>query len=296
MKSISIPWTEYFFNRECPCGSGKKSYACCWRRNGCWEKTPVGVTALDGTPFKDERCYLSPVGSCGTQMTKEHFISRNILERLTTSTLRFENAGHFFGGQETVEIGIDSFSAKVLCDKHNSALSDLDAAAGTAFSTIEALAKNCTEFANLERGRLLRFHLCSGLDIERWLIKVYCGLVAAKKIRTLSGRIIEQDTLQPDLLNALVGTDSLCNPLGLYMHSFAWQVRNTEGVSFATIKLTDGSDEVGGLMLALGLMNFVLVTSLKFDQTFCDPNWYRHQTLAWNSRTGTARLAYLFTY
>lgn len=296
MKSKSLPWTKCFFNGGCPCGSGKKSYACCWRGNACWEKTPVGVTKLDGTPFKNDRCYLWPVGSCSTKMTKEHFISRNILEKVATSTLRFENAGHFFGGQQTVEIGIDSFSAKVLCDKHNSALSDLDTAAGAAFSTIEALAKDFVEFARLERGRLSRFHICSGVDIERWMIKVYCGLVAADKIRALSGRIIERDTLQPDLLNALVGTDSLRSPLGLYMHTFVGQQRRLGGFSFGTIKLTDGSDEVGGLILSLGVMNFVLVTSPRFNQTFKDPNWYRHQTLAWNFRKGSARLAYLFTY
>jgi hypothetical protein len=229
-------------------------------------------------------------------MTKEHFISRNILERVTTGTLRFENAGHFFGGQQTVEIGIDSFSAKVLCDKHNPALSDLDTAAGAAFSTIEALGKDCVEFATLEPNRLSRFHICSGADVERWMIKVYCGLVAAGKIRALSGRIVERDTLQPDLLNALIGTDPLRTPLGLYMHTFVGQQRQLGGFSFSTIQLTDGSDQAGGLLLSLGVMNFVLVTSRGFNQTFKDPNWHRHQTLAWNFRKGSARLAYLFTY
>jgi hypothetical protein len=229
-------------------------------------------------------------------MTREHFISKNILDKVTTNTLRFEHAGHFFDGQETVEIGIDSFSAKVLCDKHNSALSDLDAAAGAAFSTIEVLAEDCIEFARLEQGRLSRFHLSSGVDIERWLIKVYCGLVTAKKIRALSGRVVERDSIQPDLLNALVRTDSLRSPLGLYMHAFAGQQRNMGGFSFGTIKLTDGSDEVGGLMLSLGLLNFVLVISDKYNLTFSDPNWYRRQTLAWNTKHGSARLAYLFTY
>jgi hypothetical protein len=123
-------------------------------------------------------------------MTREHFLSRNILERITTDTLRFENAGHFFGGRDTVDIGIDSFSAKVLCDKHNSALSNLDAAAGAAFSSIEALGKDVIDSASLENSRRSCFHLSSGVDIERWLIKVYCGLVAAQRIRSASGRVV----------------------------------------------------------------------------------------------------------
>lgn len=36
------------------------------------------------------------------------------------------------------------------------------------------------------------------------------------------------------------------------------------GLAFGTIKLMDGADEVGGLMLSLGPMNFVLITSTAF--------------------------------
>jgi hypothetical protein len=80
------------------------------------------------------------------------------------------------------------------------------------------------------------------------------------------------------------------------MHAFAGQERKMGGFSFGTIKLTDGSDEAGGLLLSLGLMHFVLVTSDKYNVTFRDPNWYRRQTVAWNTKSGRLRLAYLFTY
>ncbi|MGA3194072.1 MAG: hypothetical protein ABSD39_03640 [Terriglobales bacterium] len=60
----------------------------------------------------------------------------------TNSLITIENAGHFFRGKERVEIGIDDFVAKVLCDTHNGALGPLDAAAGLAFSAIEALVKD----------------------------------------------------------------------------------------------------------------------------------------------------------
>jgi hypothetical protein len=295
LKSKSIPWTRHFFNKECPCGSGKKSYACCWEGDGRWEKTPVGIVNVSGPPFENDRCYLSPLRCCGAKITKEHFISRNILERITTGTLRFENAGHFFGGKQKVNIGIDDFCAKVLCDNHNSSLSVLDTAAGLAFSTIEALAGRCMDLVSLGRGQT-SFHISSGIDIERWMIKVYCGLVAAKKIRSASGKTVQRNALEPYLLNSLIGTTFLPTPLGLYMHTFVGQQLKPGGLSFGTIQLTDGSDEVGGLMLSMGLMSFVLVISPRYDQTFHDPNWRRHQSLAWNIRQGAVRVAYLFTY
>lgn len=128
------------------------------------------------------------------------------------------------------------------------------------------------------------------------MIKVYCGLLAAGKIRSASGRVLARSSLDCSLLRCLMGVDALNSPLGLYMHSFEGQTRHAGGFSFATIMLSDGSDGVGGLMLSLGLMNFVLVTSSRYGQTFSDRNWYRHQTLAFNIEHGRSRIGYLFTY
>lgn len=295
MKSASMPWTGRFSHSPCPCRSGRPAYNCCWRGNGRWEKVSVGIIDVDKTDFTHDRCYLSPTGNCGTKITREHFISRNILERITRSTLKFENAAHFFGGKSTVEIGVDAFSAKVLCDAHNSALSTLDTEAGSAFSKIEDLYLDIKRIG--EAKRVFRsFYLSSGIDVERWMVKVYCGLVAAGKIRGIGGTIVHRDTLPPYLFDSLMGRSTLDSPLGLYTHSFVGQTRKSGGFTFGTIQLTDGSDGVGGLMLSLGLMSLVLVTSLEFGQTFKDPNWYRHPTLLFNVRQGGCRVAYLFTY
>jgi hypothetical protein len=192
-------------------------------------------------------------------------------------------------------MGIDDFCAKVLCDNHNSTLSVLDTAAGLAFSTIEALARESMGIASLGRRQTFS-HLSSGIDIERWMIKVYCGLLAAKKIRSASGQTVQRNALEPRLLKSLLGTDSLPSPLGLYQHIFVGQQLKPGSLSFGTIQLTDSSDEVGGLMLSLGVMNFVLVISPRYGQTFHDPNWHRHQSLVWNIRQGDVKAAYLFTY
>jgi hypothetical protein len=103
---------------------------------------------MGNPPLLNERCYLSSFGDCSTKTSREHFISRNILERITTDKLTFEGAGHFFGGKDRIEIGIDGFVAKVLCDVHNPALSGLDAAVGVAFSNMDALGKDILRTAN----------------------------------------------------------------------------------------------------------------------------------------------------
>jgi hypothetical protein len=209
--------------------------------------------------------------------------------------LRIENAPHFFGGKNLVEIGIDDFCTKVLCDNHNSALSVLDSAAGRAFTTVEALERDCKAFSASGR-RVSSLHVSSGIDMERWTVKVYCGLAAAKKIRSVSGRTLQPGALEARLLESLVGTATLSDPLGLYVNTYVGQKLRPGTLSFGTIMLTEGSDEVGGLMLSLGAMNLVLVVSNRYGLTFHEPNWYRHQTLAWNVRQGNVRVVYLFTY
>jgi hypothetical protein len=245
--------------------------------------------------FRNGDCYLSPLGGCCKKITREHFVSRNILERIATPKLRFENGGHFFGGKNLVEIGIDDFCAKVLCDNHNSALSVLDTAAGQAFSTIETLERDCKSIS-ASGPRMSSLHICSGFDMERWMVKVYCGLTAAKKIRSASGKTAQPAALDRHILESLVGTAALRGPLGLYVNRFVGQTLRPGTLSLATIMLTDGSDELGGLMLSLGVMTFVLVVSNRYGRTFHDPNWHRHQTLAWNVRQGNVRAVYLFTY
>ena len=298
LKSPSIPWTRHLFNSECPCGSGEKSFKCCWRGDGRWEKTPVGAINLplaSVPPSENDRCYLSILGNCSSKITKEHFVSRNILERITADRLTFENAGHFFGGKERVEIGVNDFAAKVLCDIHNPALSILDTAAGIAFSAIEATAKDITSAAD-PSAALKSFHLSSGIDIERWMVKVYCGLVAAGKIRSATGRVLPRSNIPSRLLDALLGINCLPSPLGLYYHTYVGQTRQLGGISFGTIKLTNGSDDVGGLILSLGPMNFVLITSMAYGIAFKEPNWYRHPTFLFNVRQGHSRIAYFLTY
>jgi hypothetical protein len=241
------------------------------------------------------RCYLFTLGNCSSKITKEHFISRNILERVTTDRLTIEGAGHFFGGKERVEIGVNDFASKVLCDTHNNALSPLDSAAGNTFSTIEATVKDLAQVASSPKA-LRSFCLSSGTDIERWMIKVYCGLVAAGKIRSKTGRILARSSLPQYMFEALLGHSCLPSPLGLYHHSYVGQKRRLGGLSLGTIMLTDGSDDVGGLLLSLGFFNFVLITSLEYGMRFNEPRWYRHPSLLLNVKQGESRIAYLLSY
>jgi hypothetical protein len=71
-----------------------------------------------------------------------------------------------------LEASVRNLTAKILCKRHNEALSPLDAEAGRFFSVLTAA------LVDLERKTLSRkpiFHLISGEALELWMLKVACG-------------------------------------------------------------------------------------------------------------------------
>lgn len=65
--------------------------------------------------------------------------------------------------------GMQSLVSRVLCEAHNSRLSSLDSEAGTLFRAIDAADKRPSTLPALTA--------VDGALIERWFLKVVCGLV-----------------------------------------------------------------------------------------------------------------------
>ena len=91
-------------------------------------------------------------------------------------------SGFAWQNGETKEMDFASLTSKILCDRHNSALSPLDAEAGKLFV---ALAEIDATLADAAPPAPPRDYLISGADLERWLLKVLLGICHAKGIATL---------------------------------------------------------------------------------------------------------------
>lgn len=77
---------------------------------------------------------------------------------------------------EFTALKFDALKAKVLCRKHNTALSPLDSAAGSFFRTIYTCTRGGIQ------GVIPLDDLCFEFDgrvLERWLLKVLCGVLAS---------------------------------------------------------------------------------------------------------------------
>jgi hypothetical protein len=119
-------------------------------------------------------CFLEGYGPCDGKISREHYISENLL-RAMSSTGSINIGGlPWQPDRQLQSIGISSLQSKILCERHNSGLTDLDQVAGRLYSTLDAADKKWPAMRRHSRfeGRLL----------ERWLLKIICGLVAGPGI------------------------------------------------------------------------------------------------------------------
>lgn len=116
-------------------------------------------------------CFLYGYGPCRGQLTGEHYISASVL-RATGATSTVKIGGLAWQRADLIQsIGINSLVSNILCDGHNSGLSNLDAIAGNLFRTLDFMDKNRESVQPLTQ--------FDGISIETWLLKVLFGISAS---------------------------------------------------------------------------------------------------------------------
>lgn len=137
-------------------------------------------------------CYAAPLNDCdGGPLSKEHYISKNILKQLG----KFKITGLPWTPPQGVDPGTNLF-ALILCRRHNLALSSLDAVAGKLFK--------CIRDITLGKAEQTVYNF-NGYDVERWLIKFFCGLLASGNVTSVisKNQTLKKVTVPPKLLPIL---------------------------------------------------------------------------------------------
>jgi hypothetical protein len=88
-----------------------------------------------------------------------------------------------------VQIGLASLTAKILCKKHNSDLSDVDAAGGKTFNALREMRRlaNVREKRLHQRWSVFRDRV-DGLEFERWCVKTLISFVSPEDEVLVWGR------------------------------------------------------------------------------------------------------------
>lgn len=120
-------------------------------------------------------CFLHGYGPCDGKISGEHYISETVLKAIGASG-SVQIGGLTWQPNQTLQrIGIASLVSNILCETHNSGLSELDDAAGRFFRAIDS--------ADKRPASLPSHTIVNGLLVEKWFLKVLCGLSAGKNFK-----------------------------------------------------------------------------------------------------------------
>lgn len=145
----------------CPCGSGRTIADCCIAAR-CNTVPPE-----PHTDYANPKCYARALHDCSKTISGEHYISDGILQQISdegqilVAGLPRTETGNF------KQIAAKTLKPRILCTRHNEALSTLDTLASKFFRFLDDQSP---------QDNLL---FVNGDEFERWMLKVLCGLAAS---------------------------------------------------------------------------------------------------------------------
>lgn len=205
------------------------------------------------------RCYATQLGNCKGGITKEHYVSRSVLEiagreiQITGFPWQQHN--------ESANVGINSLVSKVLCRHHNSELSHLDAS-GREF--LRALKTSFDSAVSKDEFTHEVFNV-AGDKIELWLLKILCGVLAVSKNVTVPEKWVE----------ILFEREPIADGSGLHIFGEMGSSRSESGRSsvwfFNLVRVStvlDKNRRIAGAKFGIGGLAFLLAFG---KVTFHDP-------------------------
>ncbi|MGB8411395.1 MAG: hypothetical protein WCE23_01075 [Candidatus Binatus sp.] len=250
---------------------------CCLKQGG--ELRPVGAvtrTPAPTTGIRNKGCYAAAFADCSADISREHYVSHGLLKLLTIDGKIAIDGFPWQGGGTISSVSPAALTGKILCSRHNLALSPLDAVVSRLLQRIDQFHH---EFIHSLRKHQNRFFLLNGHDIERWMLKTLCGAVASgnAEIRT------EESNWRPPLewLRILFGEEPFPPRCGLYFHSEVSDKPYIER-GFKFVSFFNKIGGVYGARISLNDERFVLAMSAPpedLSESFIRDHAYRPQGL-----------------
>lgn len=178
-------------------------------------RTPSLIPPGESTGYGYPNCYMSATLNCSDVSSREHYISNTILQQFqhfTVAGLPWQPRG------AATEIGPGSLTSRVLCERHNNALSPLDQAAGDAFRRLNEAR---THASRRSLSRKTAHFLINGDALQLWGLKTILGFYYSGAAANEGGKVKDQFALQTELLVAALSEKVFPEPLGLYLFGLA---------------------------------------------------------------------------
>jgi hypothetical protein len=148
----------------CPCHSGNSVGACrCKARRFVPPAADIGPSGLI-TGVRVSGCYANTTANCRLPMSNEHAIEQSISRDWGSTGL-----DRIMGDGSLKRIPVSSAGRKVLCKRHNSALSSLDKIGHRFVAALKY------QHRGTPAPQAVTHTLFNGYDIERWMLKILCA-------------------------------------------------------------------------------------------------------------------------
>jgi hypothetical protein len=188
---------------------------------------------------------------CSADLSAEHYISKSVLQAIGTTVAVSGVPWPSLPGGEEKEIGINRLTARILCGRHNSALSPLDSAAGAFFEKLQAIE------VDLQRRSLSRKHsfvLMSGEALELWMLKLACGLFYSKNAAADGARLIDQHQVNEEFVQEALLLGRWREGCGLYLRPpQGFRIPDPHTISMAPLIALNEHRLVGSALALTGL-------------------------------------------
>ena len=188
---------------------------------------------------------------CSADLSAEHYISKSVLQAIGTTVAVSGVPWPSLPGGEEKEIGINRLTARILCGRHNSALSPLDSAAGAFFEKLQAIE------VDLQRRSLSRKHsfvLVSGEALELWMLKLACGLFYSKNAAADGARLIDQHQVNEEFVQEALLLGRWREGCGLYLRPpQGFRIPDPHTISMAPLIALNEHRLVGSALALTGL-------------------------------------------
>lgn len=220
--------------------------------------------------MSENRCYAATIGECDGGLTREHYISKSILEQLG----RFSVTG--LPWQSARPVAASAMTAWMLCKRHNEELSPLDTAASRLFSII----------ASVQAEQRTGEHEIDGDLIERWSLKALYGMLTSGNALRHDGVSVKSVPIAEGLaedgrkriLPIIFAREPMPSAWGLHV-SLSPRARLDH--QFAIVPNTHPSGPEQGRVYAVTvqMMGLYLTTALTSVKSDHERIWYRPQVL-----------------
>lgn len=117
---------------------------------------------------------MAALGSCSDKITREHYISKTVIEAVAGNRNQVMTRGFPFLQDEEKLLSESAMTSKMLCGKHNNDLSPLDETAGRLIRLLQNYHSNALSGSSEKH-----IEVICGENLERWALKTLCGFLAS---------------------------------------------------------------------------------------------------------------------